>query len=690
MKKLFPSSDKNATKNKPIKNLSKILNSDLFFQHSGVIKMALNKNRLIDKDFGVKRAKAKIDVGKKPKIIFNSKIKHNSKKSKEEENENNNINTFFQKREVPFELANIIENNKVIFEKVFDSFHNIKSKNDEFASHWHYVQKSIEKLKNQKYQKTDEIYEKKNDEFSKNLKKYDFSTRDKIELELEKKITEKIFKSNPLMIKSNNDMLFYYLYEYKNKFINFKEQNPTKYLNKMKELLDFEELFVDFKKNKMDKDIDAQNANFMMKRQRKIDEENIKLKEEQKKQNIKDNKESKRMIRQTKKSIKLLNKNKNYFEDKNYFSNNNNISSTYYKNNSTNRSKFLTPNKSSLRMSKSSSNFFNGDNNKFNQFKFNSALRFLQQKKFNLSQKLSSLINNDTNDKTDKIDNRKLDKRHEKKYSFQENINNSKLGSLFKNYIESNSKDSSLINRNINSQKLNNLKIMHKSNSLNNNNYTIHNNMNQDDYKILPIIKKFPNEQPLSGDKRAFYPPKNNFSNSYSQKEKENLSNLLTSKYNNDSHRPSLMKSLVNESPNDNKKEKDKDKDKTKSRNSNLIDNNIQKVVVSELYDKLKDGKILNTNNMKNICKFIHHKKINKKKKKDTMNLIKDVQLLSDGFDINKVSKSIENLPNKEIKQIKNFKIINNELNKLDKKYVREICEFKARNQRNEGYDDFI
>ena len=691
MKKLLPSIDKNATKNRPIKNLSKILNSDLFFQSSGVIKMALNKNRLIDKDFGVKRAKAKIDVGKKPKIIFNSKIKHNSKKSKEEENENNNINTFFQKKEVPFELADIIENNKTIFEKVFDSFHDIKSKNDEFASHWHYVQKSIEKLKNQKQQKTDEFYDKKSEEFSKNLKKYDFSTRDKIELELEKKITEKIFKSNPLMIKSNNDMLFYYLYEYKNKFINFKEQNPTKYLNKMKELLDFEELFVDFKKNKMDKDIDAQNANFMMKRQRKIDEENIKLKEEQKKQNIKDNKESKRMIRQTKKSIKLLNKNKNYFEDKNYFSNNNNLSSTYYKNNSTNRSKFLTPNKSSLKMSKSSSNFFNGDNNKFNQFKFNNALRFLQQKKFNLSQKLSSLMNNDTNDKNDKIDNKKLDKRHEKKYSFQENINNSKLGSLFKNYIESNSKDSSLINRNINSEKLNNLKIMHKSNSLNNNNYTIHNKLNQDDYKILPTIKKFPYDQPLSGDRGAIYPIKSNFLNAHSQKEKENSYNLPTSKNNNDSSRPSLMKSLVNESLNDNKKEKEKDKDKRKSRNSKLIDNNnIQKVVVSELYDKLKDGKILNTNNMKHIYKFIYHKKLNKKKKKDTMNLIKDVQLLSDGFDINKVSKSIENLPNKEIKQIKNFKIINNELNKLDKKYVREICEFKARNQRNEGYEDFI
>ena len=67
-------------------------------------------------------------------------------------------------------------------------------------------------------------------------------------------------------------MLFYYLYKYKNKFIifiNFKEQNPTKYLNKMKELLDFEEIFVDFKKNKMKKDIQMQGTNFMMKRQKK-------------------------------------------------------------------------------------------------------------------------------------------------------------------------------------------------------------------------------------------------------------------------------------------------------------------------------------------------------------------------------------------------------------------------------------
>ena len=70
----------------------------------------------------------------------------------------------------------------------------------------------------------------KKDDFLASLKKYDFSTRDKIELDLQKKLTSKIFKSNPLMIKSNNDMLFYLLNMYKDKHINYKDQNTTKYI----------------------------------------------------------------------------------------------------------------------------------------------------------------------------------------------------------------------------------------------------------------------------------------------------------------------------------------------------------------------------------------------------------------------------------------------------------------------------
>ena len=82
-------------------------------------------------------------------------------------------------------------------------------------------------------------------------------------------------------------------------------------------------------------------------------------------------------------------------------------------------------------------------------------------------------------------------------------------------------------------------------------------------------------------------------------------------------------------------------------------------------------------------------KKENKyKKKKNTVNIIKDIQILSDGFDINKVCKNIENIPNNEIKQIKNFKKINVELNKLDKEYVRQICQFKALNERNDAEEE--
>ena len=95
----------------------------------------------------------------------------------------------------------------------------------------------------------------------------------------------------------------------------------------------------------------------------------------------------------------------------------------------------------------------------------------------------------------------------------------------------------------------------------------------------------------------------------------------------------------------------------------------------------------MDKNQLKKIQKFIYqkHKQLKNKKDKDTVHFIKEVQLLSDGFDINKVCRSIETFPTKGIKQIKNFKKVNGELNRLDRRYVKDICEFKARNQRNDA-----
>lgn len=136
MKNIKPSTYKNKSTNKNI-NLSKIINSDLFFESSGLIKLALNKNRLINKDFGIKRAKAKIDIGKKNKKNLTPNVKSVNHEAKEEESNDNNV--IINKKEIPFELADILENNKTKFKKVFEAFHDIKEKNEMFISHWHYV-----------------------------------------------------------------------------------------------------------------------------------------------------------------------------------------------------------------------------------------------------------------------------------------------------------------------------------------------------------------------------------------------------------------------------------------------------------------------------------------------------------------------------------------------------------------------
>ena len=181
----------------------------------------------------------------------------------------------------------------------------------------------------------------------------------------------------------------------------------------------------------------------------------------------------------------------------------------------------------------------------------------------------------------------------------------------------------------------------------------------------------------MSPDADTFYQKKSNFSSIFSKKN-DNSGNG-TSKNNNDSSRLSQRKLLFNESNNENKKENEQ-----KSRNKSFEPLNKKKLTTHDLYDIVKEGKKLNEKDIKNISKFIFQKHKQLKNKKDTVNFIKEVQILSDGFDINKVCKSIETIPNKEIMQIRNFKKINGELNKLDKKYVREICEFKARNQRND------
>ena len=56
---------------------SAMLNSEYFFHRTTQIQMALNQDRILSKDFHIKRAKSKIDIGKKVKL-FNNKDKNDS------------------------------------------------------------------------------------------------------------------------------------------------------------------------------------------------------------------------------------------------------------------------------------------------------------------------------------------------------------------------------------------------------------------------------------------------------------------------------------------------------------------------------------------------------------------------------------------------------------------------------------
>ena len=647
--------DKKLMKNKKI-NLYKVLNDEKFLQSSSAIQMALNKDRLVKKDFRIIRAKPKINIGKMSRKNLSVSSKRKKELSPMEENNDNNI-LYKNNKNIPFELADILEKNNIKFDKVCEVFNDIKDKNNMFSQHWDYVQKSIIKLKNKDNNKHISG-EEENNEFYKTYKKYNFSTRDQIELELQKKLTMNLFKSNPLMIKNNIDMYFYYLSQYKDKSLVLNEQNPAKYLTKVKEFLDYIQEVLDYNNtDELNKEDEAQNNKYLLNHQKKLEEEQIKSMEEQQKQDLKDTLESKEMIKQTKSSIRLLNNNINFFEDPNYFSNKN-FSATFYKNNIKN---LLNTNKKKI-MSKSSSDFFTGDKHIIYDIDKYKTIKILEDTKRNLSNKLFPLFNINT-------------KKNSTKINSSQDIKN--ISSLIKKInIESQQKNKS----NIFSNK-------EKAKSIEKSFTTKFNLKNKIKNKnIFPTLKKIPIQHCFTpSNDNLLHQRKSNISSFISHKFDNSSQNQ--SQNNNDSNPLSLRKSLLNDSLNKKINESKKETPKKNDIEKRFSKNN-KNAIISELYDIAKSQKELRKNDLEKIKNFLSKKENKYKKKKNTVNLIKDIQILSDGFDINKVSKNIENIPNNEIKQIKNFKKINVELNKLDKEYVRQICQFKAINERNDAEEE--
>ena len=296
--KLRGSAYKKAPQKKRL-NFSAILTKDYFSKNIIKIQLALNKKRMVPLNYNIRRVKSKIDSGMSLKI----------KKQKEDEmfpsyKDQVDINN------IPQELEKILEENEKKFMVQNKEYFKLKEENDKSLGYWHYIQK---------------IQNNKKDTFN---KKY-FGEEDKnmVNLNSDKvqKLSEAMFKLNPLLItKEKVDLFFYYLGEFNKYFFHKKKYEKIKkkvvlFLNNLKDFLDYVAIKSDTSIDSIGKQIKLKNSKFLKELNNKIEVELQNMEIKQKKLNELEIKRAKKIIRKTKKTLKSIKKNKNFFEDPVYF-----------------------------------------------------------------------------------------------------------------------------------------------------------------------------------------------------------------------------------------------------------------------------------------------------------------------------------------------------------------------------------
>ena len=290
--------------NKKRLNFSAILNKDYFSKNIVKIRLALNNKRMVPLDYNIRRTKSKIDSG--------SSL--NKKKLKEYEL-NASYKDKVDKENIPQELEKILEENEKKFLVQNKEYLNLKEKNNKGLGFWHYIQK----MENNKK----DIL----------IKKYFDNNEDNNMINLHsdeiEKMSESIFKLNPLLItKEKVDIFFYYLGKFNKYFFDKNKYEHTKkkvvsFLNNLKDFLDYVAIKSDKNIDSIEKQIKLKNSKFLKELNDKIKAE---LENMEKKQSLIDEQEikvSKNIIRKTRKTLRTISKYKNFFEDPVYFDPNN-------------------------------------------------------------------------------------------------------------------------------------------------------------------------------------------------------------------------------------------------------------------------------------------------------------------------------------------------------------------------------
>ena len=222
---------------KPKKKFKKILDDDMFFKRSLILKMALNKNIKINTNY-------RIDRLKNEKNISNSKKDDNT----DDSFENKRYEEVQRKKNLLIELENILENNTRKTEKFVESFKGLKEENIKFITGYDDIKIPVENRIKKFIINTMKLFNENDIEINFRSKSHKDNNKDKNlretnlddlnDLWAQNKAAVKLFKQCPLTLKDERAIYFYYISNYIGEKLNVNEHKYIKYMNQIKDYLD--------------------------------------------------------------------------------------------------------------------------------------------------------------------------------------------------------------------------------------------------------------------------------------------------------------------------------------------------------------------------------------------------------------------------------------------------------------------
>ena len=682
-------------------NLSAILNSEYFFHRSIQIQMALNQDRLLPMDYLIKKAKPKINTGKKKKIDEN--------KNKEEIDSSFEANKEKEKKEIPDELEKILDENQKKFAIQNKKYHNLKEHNDIISGYWHYINRKTKKEER-------EIL----------FKRY-FSKNDKNTINLYSEHLQKfclnIFKSNPLLMrKKNAEMFFHYLSEFnkyykdENKFL-YVKQKIVLFLEKLRDYLEFVKIKADTSLDSISKDIKIKNSKFVKEMELKVKQELKNLKEKNLIKIEKDMKESQKIIDKTKETLDALFKDKTIFEDPAFFDpdynkifilksrnveykfkNNYNYHNQSIPNINVSKDNYnYSPNKTQKMNSTISTGFYQPDRIK-NKNKSNNDI------KIDKNNEEEILIHNTKPNDTVKFQKIKIKKPMKRavstvfnfgkkknlidmltnKPSQIQNINKINIEKI-KIENEKNSGRESISSSIYNDNEKNKMdKIIQLKNNLSNNNYNIASYRKSEEENIAKILSNKSSSKMINMNKKSRTSSISIIKDISKDKDKEKDISRESKNFRKKSIIGTDKETIkINKYKSDFMVKNDKAilKNFVSLRRNQSFNYNLGKDPVVILYEDIKDKQKIKQKDVDNIKLYLNKSGKNFRKNLKSMDIIRQAKKITDRMDIERKTKKVfqPHLTYEQLKRLDDVKEINKKLNKLDVEYLNRIFDYKSK-----------